>query len=408
MAPFYPLGLISQEWYLVIIFFIGLFFGLVLEQSGFSSSRKLAGVFYGYDFVVLKVFFTAGVTAMAGLVILGYLGMIELNLIFINSNFIVSAVTGGVIMGFGFIMGGFCPGTSVTGAVIGKIDAMVFIAGIFLGIFVFGSFETTFNKLFTGYYFDRELLSQTFGLSKHLMVFMMIFMALAAFGVAAYFEKRATNGPAPTNKRYPKLGAEVTMAVIIALIILFLPQQKSKGVFETNEKALLTMISEGKNIMSPDELAYLLINNPKQIGIIDVRGSESFNRFHLPGSVRIPLEQVTEKGYRDFFNGRQKKTVLISNGGVEASKAYILLARKGYDDLYVLDGGLNGFVETIFHNNEPPEGLTAFDEISKFRFRKKAAAIFRDEDMAGMALPASAKKKEVPVPATTVVAAGGC
>ncbi|MFO7613924.1 MAG: hypothetical protein R6W71_04715, partial [Bacteroidales bacterium] len=103
-----------------------------------------------------------------------------------------------------------------------------------------------------------------------------------------------------------------------------------------------------------------------------------------------------------------KKTVLISNGGVEASKAYILLARKVYDDLYVLDGGLNGFVETIFHNNEPPEGLTAFDEISKFRFRKKAAAIFRDEDMAGMALPASAKKKEVPVPATTVVAAGGC
>ena len=392
----------------MIIFLIGLFFGLVLEQSGFSSSRKLAGVFYGYDFVVLKVFFTAGVTAMAGLVILGYLGLIELNLIFINSNFLVSAVAGGVIMGFGFIMGGFCPGTSVTGAVIGKIDAMVFIAGIFLGVFLFGSFETTFNKLFTGYYFDRELLSQTFGLPKHLLVLMMIFMALAAFGVAAYFEKRATNGPAPTNKRYPKLGAEVFMAIIIGLIILFLPQQKSKGIFETNEKALLATITEGKNLMTPDELAYLLINNPKQIRMIDVRDEEAFNLFHLPGSVRIPLNLVTDKGYSDIFNGRQKKTILVSNGGVEASRAFVLLSRKGYDHLYVLDGGLNGFVETIFIDNDPPEGLTAFDEISKYRFRKKAAAIFLDEDMAGMALPSSAQKKQVPVPATTVVAAGGC
>ncbi len=46
---------------IIIAILIGIAFGFILEASGFSSSRKLAGVFYGYDFAVLKVFFTAAV-----------------------------------------------------------------------------------------------------------------------------------------------------------------------------------------------------------------------------------------------------------------------------------------------------------------------------------------------------------
>ena len=127
MGPLAINEIISENTNLFLAFVIGIGFGFVLEQSGFSSSRKLAGVFYGYDAVVLKVFFTAAITAMLGLLFFSLFGWIDLNLVYINPTYLASAIVGGVIMGAGFIMGGYCPGTSFCGSSIVKIDSFVFI-----------------------------------------------------------------------------------------------------------------------------------------------------------------------------------------------------------------------------------------------------------------------------------------
>ncbi|HPE43645.1 MAG TPA: YeeE/YedE thiosulfate transporter family protein, partial [Bacteroidales bacterium] len=113
MGPLIPQGFVNPDLNLFFAFVIGLGFGYVLEQGGFSNSRKLAGVFYGYDFVVLRVFFTAAITAALGLLLFNYLGWVNYDLLYINPTYLWSALVGGVIMGFGFILGGFCPGTSM-------------------------------------------------------------------------------------------------------------------------------------------------------------------------------------------------------------------------------------------------------------------------------------------------------
>ena len=136
MGPLVP-EIFSNEFNLVIAFLVGIGFGFILEQAGFSSTRKMVGLFYGYDFTVLKVFFTAGVTALIGVLLLSHFGLLDLDLIYINHTFLWSALVGGIIMGAGFIIGGFCPGTSVCAAAVGKIDAMVFILGCLIGIFIF-------------------------------------------------------------------------------------------------------------------------------------------------------------------------------------------------------------------------------------------------------------------------------
>ena len=84
MGPLVPLQNISNELNLLIAFVIGLGFGIALEQAGFSSSRKLAGMFYGYDATVLKVFFTAAITAMLGLIFLNFVGLIDLDIVCVN------------------------------------------------------------------------------------------------------------------------------------------------------------------------------------------------------------------------------------------------------------------------------------------------------------------------------------
>jgi uncharacterized protein len=190
MGPLSVNGIISENTNLFLAFIIGIGFGFVLEQSGFSSSRKLAGVFYGYDTVVLKVFFTAAITAMLGLLFFSLFGWVDLNLVYVNPTYLTSAVLGGIIMGAGFIMGGYCPGTSFCGASIGKIDAIVFIGGLFLGVLIFGIGYRWWSELYMAGFLGSPKVSEALGLSDGIFALLLILVALAMFWVAEWAEKK--------------------------------------------------------------------------------------------------------------------------------------------------------------------------------------------------------------------------
>ena len=61
----------------VLSLLLGFGFGFALEQAGFGSSRRLAGIFYFRDMTVLRVMFTAMVTAMFGLQVALALGVVS-------------------------------------------------------------------------------------------------------------------------------------------------------------------------------------------------------------------------------------------------------------------------------------------------------------------------------------------
>jgi hypothetical protein len=190
MGPLAINELISENTNLFLAFIIGIAFGFVLESSGFSSSRKLAGVFYGYDTVVLKVFFTGAITAMLGLLFFSLFGWVDLNLVYVNPTYLTSAIFGGVIMGVGFIMGGYCPGTSFCGASIGKIDAMVFIVGLFIGVSVFGAGYNWWDEMYVAKFLGSPKISETLGLTDGIFALALIIVALGMFWVAEWAEKK--------------------------------------------------------------------------------------------------------------------------------------------------------------------------------------------------------------------------
>ena len=101
-----------------------------------------------------------------------------------------SAIVGGVIMGVGFIMGGFCPGTSVCAAAIGKIDAMVFVGGLFIGVFIFTEGYPLIEKLYMANFKGDIKLSTAIGISDGAMALLFIFMAVAVFWVGEFAEKK--------------------------------------------------------------------------------------------------------------------------------------------------------------------------------------------------------------------------
>ncbi len=190
MGPLIPNGILSYEWNIIIAVLIGLAFGFILEASGFSSSRKLAGVFYGYDFAVLKVFFTAALVSVIGLYYMDYLGWINMSMLYVHPTYLWAAIVGGAIMGIGFVAGGFCPGTSICAVAIGKLDAWVYVLGIMIGILVFSEAFGTFENIYNDTNLGNITLVDSLGLPASWIILAVTVIALITFFISDVVRKR--------------------------------------------------------------------------------------------------------------------------------------------------------------------------------------------------------------------------
>ncbi len=201
MGPLVVYEIISENVNLFLAFIIGIGFGFVLESNGFSSSRRLAGMFYGYDTTVLKVFFTAAIVGSVGLLFLGLFKWIDLSSIYINPTYLWSTLGGGVIMGAGFIMGGYCPGTSFCAASIGKIDALAFIGGMFIGILIFTEGYPLWEGFYNAKFMGSPVISEMIGTSRGFLTLLIILVALGMFWVGEWAEKKFARDDYKLNQK---------------------------------------------------------------------------------------------------------------------------------------------------------------------------------------------------------------
>lgn len=183
-------GIISPAWDNLFAVILGMGFGFALESSGFSSSRKIIGTFFGYDFVVVKVFFTAAIFASIGLLYFSYLGLVDFSTLYIQPTFLASAIVGGIIMGVGFAMGGFCPGTSLCAAAVGRIDGLVFFGGMFIGVFIFSEAFPLFESMFYSGSQGAKMISTVLGISPEMFTFLLVLAAVGMFMGASWLEKK--------------------------------------------------------------------------------------------------------------------------------------------------------------------------------------------------------------------------
>jgi hypothetical protein len=190
MGPITSLLTIPEWTEMLIALMIGIGFGFALEQAGFSSSRKLVGMFYGYDTTVIKVFFTAALVALVGSQFLSYFGLLNLNQVFVNEFYVWASIAGGIIMGAGFIMGGFCPGTGLSALSIGKIDAMVYVLGGFTGAFLFAETYPLIQNLANGSYKGALKVDEALGIPTGLFIFLLIIAAATMFWIGELAEKK--------------------------------------------------------------------------------------------------------------------------------------------------------------------------------------------------------------------------
>ena len=168
---------------------IGIGFGFFLERAGFGSARKLAAQFYFTDMTVFKVMFTAIVTAMLGSTTCRWWACSTLAGLH-QPTYLWPQIVGGLMLGVGFIVGGYCPGTSCVAVATGKLDALVFFAGSSPA----SSASASSTRWSSGFYNSTAMgeltLPQTHGLPYGCVVFAVVLMALGGFAGAEWVEKR--------------------------------------------------------------------------------------------------------------------------------------------------------------------------------------------------------------------------
>jgi len=193
-GPLYLVDAFGYGTSLWIALAVGILFGFVLERAGFGDARNLTNIFYFRDMRVLKVMFSAMVTAMVGLIVLSWIGLFDYAMLLDSSllqTYLWPQLVGGILFGLGFLIGGYCPGTSAVGIVSGKLDALVYLLGMIAGIWVFAGGFPAWGDFYMSSPLGRITLWQEFGISRELMAAAILVMALMAFWLAGLAEKWA-------------------------------------------------------------------------------------------------------------------------------------------------------------------------------------------------------------------------
>ena len=220
MAPFDVNALSGTVGYALVFGAVGFGFGAVLEMAGFGDTRKLAAQFYLTEMTVLKVMFTAIVVAAVLLALASGFGFLDMSRVFVNPTFLPSEILGGLIMGVGFVLGGFCPGTSLVAAATFKVDGMLFVLGGLVGVGLFGESVAAYQPFWLNGV-GRLTLPEWLGLSTGMTVLLLVLMALAAFWAAEALERRfgKRDAPSPRRPRVAYLGAGALVALALVLAV---------------------------------------------------------------------------------------------------------------------------------------------------------------------------------------------
>jgi hypothetical protein len=192
-APFYQAGVLGPRSGLFVAVLIGAAFGFFLERAGLGNGRKLASQFYLNDLTVFKVMFSAILTALLGLFWLGQAGVLDVSLILLSPTYLVPQVVGGLLFGAGFVIGGYCPGTSCVAAATGKLDALVVFAGMMAGILIYGEIYPAIRPFAESTSMGRISFPALLSVRPGVVVGIVTLLALGGFALAGRIEKSRGN-----------------------------------------------------------------------------------------------------------------------------------------------------------------------------------------------------------------------
>lgn len=163
-------------------------------------------------------------------------------------------------------------------------------------------------------------------------------------------------------KKFSTDGKLGIFAVALGFFAVFVgtPDNNVKATINIKELSLLTENQVDR--VSPEELADWIIERKSDYRLLDIRSEKEFKNYHIPVAENLSGSDL----YKASFLPTEK-IIICGNDGVQTAQGWFLLKARNYKAVYVLDGGMKNWENSILFpaipDNPSPEQLKEFDKI---------------------------------------------
>jgi hypothetical protein len=365
LLPFTSLVAEHRELGLVVAVLLGFGFGFVLERAGFGRSTKLAAQFYLHDMTVFKVMFSAIVTAMLGVVLASGLGLVDLRALSetaVSETYLWPMTAGGFLLGVGFIVSGYCPGTSLVAMASGAVDGLFTVIGVVVGTVVFseGMAIPAWARFNDSGARGAFFLYQWLKIPPAVLALGVTVMALGAFLGAERVERifsrgrSVETGAAPAGPRRPRRLAFSVLGVlgVLAIATVLLPVKPRAAARKEVQR------------LTQAELGRRLLEQPWTMRVLDLRPRAACVARRIPGAECAPADTLDRLGLAD--NPSTRDLVLVADGELGETPAQVL-AYGGR--VLKLASGFAGWQQFALTKPSLPSAGAPPAELEAYRFR---------------------------------------
>jgi len=369
--PLYSHEFFSRPTSMVIGTLTGIAFGFVLERSGFGRAPNLAAQFYGTDMRVFKVMFTGIATAAAGLGLLSGLGVVDVGQLTVPETFLWPQLAGGLLLGVGFIVAGYCPGTAAVATASGHMDGLVTYVGVGLGTLVFGALYPQLSAFYTSGGLGVLRLDQLTGLPFGVVAAAVVAMAIGCFFGAEALERIFTrrNAEAAPVPARPLRNRAFALLASLALV--------AAGTAGIAQSASATAPKRTGKI-DAITLAERIARDPTRLQILDLRPAADCHAQRVPNALCL----ADLKG--DWLATLPVSRDLVVYGTGDVKQLPSAVTRFA-GEVVVLQGGFTAFRQAVLDAPVPPTAPTVA-QLAAYRSRSALHSHFTGQQAAAPVL----------------------
>lgn len=204
------------------------------------------------------------------------------------------------------------------------------------------------------------------------------------------------------NKKYLLLAGII---IALGVGILFMPAKDTAK--QIQPELLLAAIDDQSRFLTTDDITDRLVKKDPALMLIDIRPAAQFNAFAIPGAINIPVDSLLSSSAQEMLNQKEMDKVFYSNADVTADQAWIICKRMQLQRIYVMQGGVNKWFNTIVKAEKPAESAPT-EALELYQFRMAACQhFFGSPEMASTPKVTPEKKKVTVVKKKSEAASGG-
>jgi rhodanese-related sulfurtransferase len=162
------------------------------------------------------------------------------------------------------------------------------------------------------------------------------------------------------------LGSAVVL--LLAFLVITSLQSRDRYRFRLSAAELHVVATDSAHYISPEKALGLLRENTGEYLFVDLRNPRQYDNGHIDGAVNLPMETVLDPAARKLLRSAPR-IVLYDIGSSGANQVWMLLRQTGFENLYVLEGGLAYWQQQVMNPDIFKSAAIAADEKAKFDFK---------------------------------------